>query len=60
MNGLKILLISTEACALMLLFMLSFLTEINCGPYTKAVFTVMFAIVAVCTQSMQQEIKWKI
>lgn len=60
MNGLKILLISAEACALMLLFMLSFMTEVHCSHYTKAVFTIMFAIVAVCTQSMQQEIKWKI
>jgi hypothetical protein len=60
MNGLKILLISTEACALILLFMLSFMTEVNCDPYTRATFIVLFAVVAVAMQSMQQNIRWRI
>ena len=55
----KMLLISAEICALILLALLLYMSASSHDfDYTRVVFGVMFAVVAVVTQSIQQDIPW--
>lgn len=59
MKASKMLLISAEICALILLALLLYMSASSHEfDYTRAVFGVMFAVVAVVTQSIQQDIPW--
>ena len=57
MKSVKLLLITSEISALLCLSLLQF-APTNCDTIVKGLFTIMFGVVAVWLQSMQQDIKW--
>ena len=57
MKSVKLLLITSEISALLCLILLQF-APTTCDMTTKGLFTIMFGVVAVWLQSMQQDIKW--
>lgn len=57
MKSVKLLLITSEISSLLCLSLLQFVST-DCDTTTKGLFTIMFGVVAVWLQAMQQNIKW--